>query len=159
MDYICLPIIGVEKNHKTGNINLMKLETEYRVIYGDTDQMGVVYNSNYLRMFERGRNEYFRQLNFSYRDLEKRKNILMPVVESYCKYIKAAEYDDLLTIVTEVVDFSRVKMKFNYEIKREKDLITKGYTLHTFMKNQKIHKLDKKLYSHIKNILSQNNEN
>ena len=131
----------------------MKKNTEYRVIYGDTDQMGVVYNSNYLRMFERGRNEFFRQLDFSYRKLEDEKGVLLPVKESLCKYINPAEYDDLLKIVTEVTELSRVKMKFEYEIFREDVLISKGYTLHVFMKDNKITRIDKGLYNLLKNLL------
>ena len=36
------------------------ITSTYRVIYGDTDQMGVVYYANYLRLFEIGRNEWIR---------------------------------------------------------------------------------------------------
>ncbi|TYB30708.1 MAG: acyl-CoA thioesterase [Candidatus Mcinerneyibacterium aminivorans] len=132
----------------------MKLKTEYRVIYGDTDQMGVVYNANYLKMFERGRNEFFRQLNFSYRKLEKNHDILLPVVESYCKYLKGARYDDLLEIITEVVSLNPVKIKFEYEIRRESEIVAEGYTLHVFMKNNKIHRLDKDVYNNLKNLIS-----
>jgi acyl-CoA thioester hydrolase len=44
----------------------LKNESPYRVIYGDTDQMGVVYYANYLRLFERGRCEFMRMLDFPY---------------------------------------------------------------------------------------------
>lgn len=44
-------------------------KTEIRVIYADTDQMGVVYHSNYLRYFEIGRTELLRELGISYKDM------------------------------------------------------------------------------------------
>ena len=53
----------------------------YRVIYGDTDQMGVVYYATYLRFFEGARNEWIRALGITYRDIEE-KGIMLPVYEA-----------------------------------------------------------------------------
>ena len=55
---------------------------EIRVIFGDTDQMGVVYYANYLRFFEGARAEYWRSLGRSYKDLEAAQ-IAMPVIEAH----------------------------------------------------------------------------
>ena len=54
--------------------------TPYRVIYGDTDTMGVVYHANYLRWFEIGRTELFRYLGMPYREIEAR-GLMLPVSE------------------------------------------------------------------------------
>ena len=43
--------------------------TTYQVIYGDTDQMGVVYYANYLRLFEKGRSEFLRQIGSPYAEI------------------------------------------------------------------------------------------
>ena len=48
----------------------MKHRYEYQIIFGDTDQMGVVYYANYLRFFEGARASYWRALGRSYKDLE-----------------------------------------------------------------------------------------
>ena len=62
------------------------VRTEIRVIYGDTDQMGVVYYANYLRYFEAGRNEFIRAKGLRYRDFEARFGLLLPVVEAQVSY-------------------------------------------------------------------------
>ncbi len=107
---------------------------KYRVIYGDTDQMGVMYNANYLRLFEIGRNEYFRELGKSYRDLES-QGIYLPVTESYCKYIKPARYDDIIDIHCEMEIISRASMKLRYELFIDGNRIAEGYTVHPYMRD------------------------
>ena len=74
-------------------------ETEMRVRYAETDQMGVVYHSNFFLYFESARAESIRQLGFTYAGMEK-MGIVMPVVDVHCKYLRPAVYDDLLTIKT-----------------------------------------------------------
>lgn len=92
--------------------------TSYRVIYGDTDQMGVVYYANYLRWFERGRCEFLRQLGVPYGEIEAR-GIHFPVVEANCRYAKPARYDDLVLIETSLDSVSRATLIFSYCILRE----------------------------------------
>jgi acyl-CoA thioester hydrolase len=92
--------------------------TSYRVIYGDTDKMGIVYYANYLRFFERGRCEFLRQLGAPYGEIEAR-GIHFPVVEANCRYTKPARYDDLVLIETKLDSVSRAKLVFNYRILRE----------------------------------------
>ena len=105
----------------------------YRVIYGDTDQMGVVYYANYLRLFERGRCEIMRQVGFDYGEME-RQGVFVPVVEAQCRYVRPARFDDLLTIETRVVEIGRVRFSFAYRILRDDDgqetLLAEGTTLH-----------------------------
>ncbi len=105
---------------------------EYRVIYGDTDAAGVLYYSNYLRLFEIGRTEYMRhRFGLSYRQIEK-NGVLLPVTEAYCRYKASARYDDLLEIATSLVHQSKVSIKFYYEISeiKNKKLLAKGATVH-----------------------------
>jgi acyl-CoA thioester hydrolase len=92
--------------------------TSYRVIYGDTDKMGIVYYANYLRFFERGRCEFLRQLGVPYGEIEAR-GIHFPVVEANCRYTKSARYDDLVLIETRLDSASRAKLLFSYRIWRE----------------------------------------
>lgn len=74
-------------------------ETKLRVRYADTDQMGVVYHANYATYFEVGRTESIRQLGFTYKDMEA-MGIEMPVVDWHGRFLRPAQYDDLLTIRT-----------------------------------------------------------
>ena len=63
--------------------------TSYRVIYGDTDQMGVVYYANYLRWFEKGRSEFLRQIDLPYKTIEE-QGLHFPVTEVSCRYFRSA---------------------------------------------------------------------
>lgn len=108
------------------------VEARLRVIYGDTDQMGVVYHANYFRYFEFSRIEFFRSHGRNYRDLE-RDGILLPVVEATAKYKAPARYDDLLVIRPTLSEVRRVSLTFTYEIVRDEEpsrILTTGHTVH-----------------------------
>ena len=87
--------------------------TTYRVIYGDTDQMGIVYYANYLRWFETGRSEFLRQIGLPYSIIE-RQGCHFPVTEVNCRYANSARYDDVVRIETELVRFGRASLSFDY---------------------------------------------
>jgi len=105
---------------------------EYRVIYGDVDQMGVVYYGNYFRLFEAGRTELIRERGMSYREIEESR-VAMPVTEAYCHYHRPARYDDLLVIETRVGQVRRASLRFDYRIFRRDEpeaLLVEGHTVH-----------------------------
>jgi acyl-CoA thioester hydrolase len=106
-------------------------EARVRVIYGDTDQMGVVYYANYLRYFEHARSELIRARGGSYRQLESR-GLMLPVVEAVCRYRAPARYEDLLLIRTQVRELRRASLTFAYEIRKEGDesVLCEGSTVH-----------------------------
>lgn len=109
--------------------------TRYRVLYGDTDAGGVVYNANYLRFFEQGRTELMRAHVCSYKKIEAR-GLILPVTETYARYKAPAFYDDLLTIETTIGELNKFSCKFNYRVTRQDQnrprptLLAKGYTVH-----------------------------
>lgn len=111
--------------------------THYRVIYGDTDNMGVAYNANYLRWFEIGRTEMFRSLGLTYREIETR-GVMLPVAEVHCKFIRSARYDDLITIETTLDTGMRSGFKFLYRILDEAGEveIAKGWTTHACLNTE-----------------------
>jgi len=111
---------------------LKKNETTVRVRYKDTDQMGVAYYANYLVWFEVGRTEMMRSLELPYREFEK-SSIFLPVLKAFCEYKQPARYDDQLTIVTRLESLHNVRLVFNYEIRREDELLASGYTEHAFV--------------------------
>ncbi len=74
-------------------------ETQLRVRYGETDQMGFLYYGNYALYYEVGRTEALRNLGFSYKGLEER-GVMLPVVRMEVEYFRSAYYDDLITIKT-----------------------------------------------------------
>lgn len=97
-------------------------ETQVRVRYGETDQMGYCYYGNYAEFFEVGRVETLRSLGYSYKALED-SGILMPVLEYRIKYLKPAFYDDLLTIKTTIAELPAARIKFDYQTINEQGLI------------------------------------
>jgi acyl-CoA thioester hydrolase len=102
---------------------------EQRIIFGDTDQMGVVYYANYLRFFEASRAAYWRALGKSYKDLEA-ANVALPVVEAHCKYRSPAYYEDLLLISVEITELRAASMRFGYVVRRGTDVLAEGFTRH-----------------------------
>jgi acyl-CoA thioester hydrolase len=107
------------------------VRTEIRVIYGDTDQMGVVYYANYLRYFEAGRNEFIRAQGLRYRDFEARFGMVLPVAEAQVRYHHPARYDDLVTVETSLVELGGASARFAYRLLREdRTLLASGSTLH-----------------------------
>jgi len=119
---------------RNGGAAVKTHRTEYRVIYGDTDNMGVAYHANYLRWFEIGRAELFRSLGMTYKSIEE-KGYFLPVSEVYCKFVDSARYDDLIVIETSVDSSLRAGIKFNYRILRKKDEteLVRGFTKHAYV--------------------------
>ena len=103
----------------------------FRVIYGDTDMMGVVYYANYLRFFEAGRNEFMRAAGLTYKDLEAR-GFALPVASAQTKYVTPARYDDELTLTTTVTGLRFGSIVLEYRLVRDADgaLVATGSTKH-----------------------------
>ena len=117
--------------------NTLSHSTSYRVIYGDTDTMGIVYHANYLRWFEMGRNELFRHLGMPYKQVEA-KGLMLPVSEVKCKYLTPARYDDVIVIRTTLNTGFRAGLQFDYAITSQDASVihTTGYTRHAFVNDK-----------------------
>ena len=111
-------------------------KTEIRVIYGDTDQMGVVYYGNYLRFFEAARSDFLRDKGARWRDVERTHGVYLPVVEAKVNYKRPAFYDDLLVIETMLAELGRASLRFEYRVLRGDDLLATGHTLHACVDKQ-----------------------
>jgi acyl-CoA thioester hydrolase len=109
-------------------------EAQVRVRYAETDQMGVVYHSNFFLFFESARAESIRQLGFTYADMEK-MGVIMPVIDVHCRYLRPAKYDDLLTVKTMLKELPiHHKIEFHHEVFNEKDeLLAVGKIILYFM--------------------------
>ena len=105
--------------------------SKIRVIYADTDAMGIVYHTNYIKWFEIGRTELLRDMGITYAAFESR-GFNLPLTKAYCHYMLPARYDQILLIETEIEYIKRASVKFNCAIwdeKQEKKLV-EGYTVH-----------------------------
>jgi acyl-CoA thioester hydrolase len=101
---------------------MMTSETQIRVRYGETDQMGVVYHGNYALYFEQARTEALRQIDITYKSLET-FGVMMPVVSLHTDFKRSAKYDDLLTIKTSMKELPTAKIVLDYEVLNEEGLL------------------------------------
>jgi acyl-CoA thioester hydrolase len=95
-------------------------DVEFRVRYAETDQMGVVYHTNYLVWCEVGRTDFIRARGMSYADME-RAGIGLAVSELSARFHAAARYDDMIRVRTTLADARSRSVVFDY-------LITKAET-------------------------------
>jgi acyl-CoA thioester hydrolase len=104
---------------------------EIRVRYADTDQMSVVYYANYFVWLETARTEFLRSLGIDYRSIEKEKQLALPVIEAYCRYI--------VEIKTKVSQLKNSSLRFDYSLinKESGELLAEAYTTHVFINNQR----------------------
>jgi acyl-CoA thioester hydrolase len=113
-------------------------ETRIRVRYAETDQMGVVYHSNYFIWFEVGRVELMRQLGFTYKEMEREDGCYIAVVDARCRYKAPARYDDEIIIRTHLKNVRESLIHFGYEALRASDsmLLAEGETTHIVINSQ-----------------------
>jgi acyl-CoA thioester hydrolase len=110
-------------------------ETRFRVRYAETDQMGVVYYSNYLVWMEVGRVEWCKQQGCSYREMELEDGILLAVAECQCRYLAPARFDDEIVVQTWIGQANFRIVTFNYEMRLacEDKKLAAGYTRHIIL--------------------------
>ncbi len=111
-------------------------EVLIRTRYEETDRMGVIYYSNYLKYFEDGRNLFFRSLGYSYKRMEE-EGVMCPVTKCDIVYHSPAFYDDELIIRTQVDQLRGVRFVLSYSIARvdegKETLLVTGSTTHAFL--------------------------
>ena len=96
-------------------------ETQIRIHYALTDQMGMVYHGHYAQFYEIGRAEAIRQIGYTYKDIEA-MGIIMPVVDIHSRFLRPAKYDDLVTVKTILKELPlHHKIVFHHEIYNEQD--------------------------------------
>ena len=105
-----------------------------RVRYYETDQMGIVHHSNYIRWMEEARIHAMREGGVSLRSMEK-EGIQVPVTAVSCEYMKPARFDDVISIEILPVRYNGIRMELDYRILREQDgvLLAEGHSSHCFL--------------------------
>ena len=112
--------------------DLRVCRTPLRVRYAETDQLGVVYHSNYLVWFEIGREEFMREHGLSYKEMELEEGCMIAVVEAMARYRAPARYDEELVVETELQSARGAVIRFEYRVVRAEDsvLLCEGHTVH-----------------------------
>ena len=100
----------------------------FRVAYPDTDQMGTVHHSNYVKYYEVARWELFRSIGIPYHEVEQ-SGFMLPVITMKFKFIKTTHYDELLTVKTTLKATKGVRIWFTYKLYNEaNELINEAET-------------------------------
>ncbi len=105
---------------------MYSFDTQARVRYGETDQMGYLYYGNYALYYEVGRVELFRSLGMTYKELEEEYHVMIPVLSLQQRYVRPAFYDNLLTIRTTVRKMPDKTVTFHHEIFNEDQKLING---------------------------------
>jgi len=93
-------------------------QTGFRVSYSDTDQMGFMHHTNYLKYYETARWELFRSMGMPYTKIEE-EGIILPVIDASLKFIKPAFYDQAIIISTHIRSFRGARIVFEYQALNE----------------------------------------
>jgi acyl-CoA thioester hydrolase len=104
--------------------------TSVRVRFADTDAQGIAHNASYLVWYEVARVEYLREYAGGYQALRDH-GIEALVLESHCRYVVPAVFDDLLHVHTRCVGLRGARFRYDYAIVRDDGmLMADGYTAH-----------------------------
>lgn len=107
---------------------------EHRAQYYETDQMGVVHHSNYIRWFESARIDCMEQMGIPYGKMEE-QGIISPVLTVSCEYRAMTRFGDTVLITPRIKSYNSVRLVLSYEIRDEKTgaLNAAGETSHCFL--------------------------
>jgi len=106
-----------------------RFSTDVRVRFAETDAQGIAHNSNYLIWFELARVEYLEKYTGGYPALRE-QGIESLVLETHVRYRKPAQFDDRLVIHARVGELLGARFRFEYEVKRDGELLADGWTSH-----------------------------
>lgn len=107
---------------------------EHEAQYYETDQMGIVHHSNYIRWFESARIWYMKQIGVDYRDMEE-QGIISPVLGVSCEYKGMVRFGDVVYVVPRIVKYNGVKLEISYQVldKKSREVRTQGNSKHCFL--------------------------
>ena len=130
----------------------MTVKTKYQVHFYDTDTMGVVHHSNYIRWFEIGRVEYLRKIGIDLNDMMA-DGIVFPITKVEAQYHSPAHFDEVLEIETTATALTKAKMEFEYKVTREDKVLVTGFSQNVFTNKEtgKITRLPDKYYDLMRN--------
>lgn len=107
---------------------------EHKTQYYETDQMGIIHHSNYIRWFEEARIDMLEQMDLGYAELEA-KGIMIPVLGVSCEYKRMTRFGETVEISAKLTNFTGLRLTIEYEIqeKQSRELRCVGETRHCFM--------------------------
>ena len=115
----------------TDNMDLYR----HKVQYYETDRMGIVHHSNYIRWMEEARIDFLSRIGWDYERLEE-MGIISPVTAVACSYKRSTTFGDTVDIGVCVEEFKGVKLKLRYEMKKGDELVCEGHSEHCFQNKE-----------------------
>lgn len=114
--------------------------------YHETDQMGIIHHSNYVKWMEEARISYMDQMGFSYRKVEE-LGVISPVVNISVSYKKQVSFDNEIQIRVSVKKYNSISLEFNYEFFNvsKNEICTIASSRHCFLKNGKLISLKREI--------------
>ena len=111
----------------------MSYTYEREINYYETDKMGIVHHSNYIRFLEEARCRWLRGLGISMEILEE-KGYTIPTLEVNCQYKTHVTSGDVILIKPIVTEYNGVRMKVSYDVieKNTGNVVIKAWTKHCF---------------------------
>jgi len=116
--------------------NMEPHNTRIRVRYAETDQMGIVHHKNYYVWMEVARVELCDAMGFRYRDMERNHGVLLAVIESSCRYVSSARFDDDVLIQTRISEANPRMIRFSYDMTVDGRAVASGETRHIFLNRE-----------------------
>jgi len=107
---------------------------EHKTQYYETDQMGVIHHSNYIRWFEEARTDLMEQIGIGY-DVMESQGIMSPVLEVCSEYKSMTRYGETVCIYVKIQSYNGIRMHVAYEIKDKKtgEIRCTGESKHCFL--------------------------
>lgn len=107
---------------------------EHHAQYYETDQMGIIHHSNYIRWMESARIWCMEQMGIDYGKMEQ-QGVISPVLEVSCKYRSMVHFGESVVIITKIEKYNGVRLELSYRIidKISGEVRTTGYSKHCFL--------------------------
>ncbi len=107
---------------------------EHHTKYYETDQMGIIHHSNYIKWMEEARMDLMNQIGLSYKQMEEME-IVSPVLSITCEYHSMVHFDDVVVIETRIVKYNGIRLEVEYRMtdKETGELRTTGRSSHCFL--------------------------
>ncbi len=105
---------------------------QHTVQYYETDKMGIVHHSNYIRWMEEARIDFLEQVGCSYKEMEEH-GVISPVVSVECQYKGTTTFGDVISIEVRVEEFKGIKLRFGYTMKKGDEIVNVGHSEHCFL--------------------------
>lgn len=105
---------------------------KHKVQYYETDKMQITHHSNYIRFMEEARTDFLEKIGWSYSKMES-MGLISPVVSVDVNYKKSTTYDDIISITVKIKELSMAKIKFEYEMRVDENIVCLATSVHCFI--------------------------